>query len=296
MERKKMDNYNAKKICVLGAGTMGTQIALYCSVYGYHVFLHSRTENGKRNAKKKIVDYIELMQANQKIKEEDIRFIFERIRVVSNFDKAVADADIVIESVVEDIQVKKDLFLKISDKCREDAIILTNSSSFIPSVFAEAVKKPERFCALHFYSLIWNTRIVDVMTHSKTSDKIKESVIAFTETLNLRPVVLKCESSNYVFNALFNEVLIKAIQLVLDEVADIEDIDVSWKRVLNVTKGPFGTMDVIGLDTVYKIIEQGSVKDTLRKEDVSRYLDFVKKFIDEGRLGIKSGKGFYNYE
>lgn len=291
-----MNNLKRGKIGVLGAGVMGCQIALLCSTCEYNVTLFSRTFEGKKKAKQIIVGYIDMMQISQKLKDEDIPKVLSRINVTSNLDNAVSYADIIIETVVEDFEVKKNLFMDIRNKCRDNTLILTNSSSFVPSSFVECIKNPELFCAMHFYSFVWNTRIVDIMSHPRTSDKTKEEVIEFARSLKQTPIVLKKEINNYVFNSMLNEVVITAIRLIIDDIVDIDDVDSSWKGVLGTNIGPFGIMDAIGLDTIYKIIEhQVSIYDR-RDKNVQKYLEYLNSYIKEGRLGVKCGKGFYTYE
>lgn len=289
------DSYS-KKVAVIGSGVMGVQIALLCVVCGYETTIISRNANGRAKARNKVINYLEMMQAGQKISEDKIPDILEKLKVTSKIANAIEAADIIIEAVVEDFEVKKKLFSNISNYCKENAMILTNSSSFVPSSFTEFIKSPEHFCALHFYSPVWNTCIVDVMYHAGTDEQTKENVVAFAKSLKQRPVIIKKETSNYVFNSILNQIVCTSIQLVADEVTDIEDVDALWKNILGTNVGPFGIMDVVGLDTIYRIFNQHiSVYGTDNKR-TEGYLKFIQKYIDKGDLGVKSGKGFYSYE
>lgn len=284
-----------KKVAVIGSGVMGSQIALQCAICGFDTIIVSRNSDGRKKARNNIVNYLKMMQVNKMIQESEIPFILNRLIITSEFEKAINDADYIIESVVEKQEVKKEVFKKISKYCRDESIVLTNTSSFVPSMFVDYIKNCERFCALHFYSPVWKTCVVDIMCHSKTTDHVKELVKEFAHRLKQQPIIIQKETSNYVFNSILCQIICVSIKLVMDEVTNKEDVDVLWKSILGTNVGPFGIMDAIGLDTVYNIIEQNIPKLKFDNKDAGRYLQLLQKYIDNGELGIKTGKGFFKY-
>jgi 3-hydroxybutyryl-CoA dehydrogenase len=195
--------------------------------------------------------------------------------------------------VVEDVKIKKEIFKKISLGCRKDAIIATNTSTFIPSMFLDSIKYTERFAALHFHSYVWNSSVVDIMPHKDTSEETIKTLENFSKKIGQIPIILKKESHNYVFNAIWNEVSKAAIDLVVNGITTVQEVDLAWTEILKMPIGPFGIMDHAGLDTALNITNYWAEK--LNDEQLKRNAQFLKSYVDEGKLGVKTGKGFYNY-
>jgi len=159
-------------------------------------------------------------------------------------------------------------------------------------MFAEATGRPEKFAALHFHDLKL-TNIVDIMPHPGTSEETLEAVKQFTKDIDHYAIELINEHHGYVFNNMLSSLFSTALTLASKEVASYEDIDRAWMGILRAPVGPFGMMDSVGLETVWKITDYWA--ETLNDKQSKKNAQFLKEFVDAGNLGIKSGKGFYNY-
>lgn len=159
-------------------------------------------------------------------------------------------------------------------------------------MFAEATGRPDRFAAFHFHD-VRLTNLVDIMSHPGTSEETIRLIEIFAEKIGQNPVTLKKESSGYVFNAMLSALLDSAETLAVNGVSSIEDIDRSWMAVSHMPIGPFGIIDSIGLETVWKVNDFWAVK--LNHAQFRKNADFIKQYLDQGRLGVKSGEGFYTY-
>ena len=201
---------------------------------------------------------------------------------------AATDADLVSESVTEDLYLKKKVWAQFGSLCPQPTIFTTNTSSLLPSLFAEETGRPERFCALHFHDVFY-ANVVDIMPNPKTEPWIIELLQAFGESIQQTPVIMQHESPGYIFNAMLIAVLGAAGALVTYDVASIEDIDRSWMGNFKMPSGPFGILDEIGLDTAWHVIH------VFKDEKSKRFAKLLDTYIQQGKLGRKSGEGFYSY-
>ncbi len=192
----------------------------------------------------------------------------------------------------EDPKLKGKVFAQFNEICPAHAIFTTNTSSLVPSMFAEATGRPERFAAFHFHDTRV-TNIVDIMPHPQTSLEVVDLIEAFAVRIGQIPIMLKKENFGYVFNALIMELFKSAQTLAANDVASIEDVDRAWMGVMHTPVGPFGIMDSIGIDTVWKVTDYWAkiVKDPQQIANAA----FMKPYVDKGDLGEKTGKGFYSY-
>ncbi|MDO9109839.1 MAG: 3-hydroxyacyl-CoA dehydrogenase NAD-binding domain-containing protein, partial [Desulfatirhabdiaceae bacterium] len=202
------------------------------------------------------------------------------------------DVDFVSESVPEDPGLKARVFSQFNQLCPAHAIFTTNTSTLIPSMFAEATGRPDRFAAFHFHD-IRVTNIVDIMPHSGTSAKTLALIQSFAARIGQVAILLNKENFGYVFNAMLTEVFKAAQTLAAGGVAEVEDIDRTWMGIMHTPVGPFGMMDSIGLDTVWKVTDYWARK--LKDPQTLANAAFMKGYVDAGRLGTKCGQGFYRY-
>jgi 3-hydroxybutyryl-CoA dehydrogenase len=282
-----------KNIAVIGSGTMGCQIALQCALFGYKVRLLSRSEESRKKAKEMLMIDIGIMRMDKVISSEQIAGIINSLEFKRSLIETIREADLIIETITENRQAKEQLYTEISAAYPPEAILVTNTSTFLPSMFTEFVAEQERYLALHFHSNVWKANIVDIMGHSKTSVESIEKVSAFAVSIGQIPVVMKKERPFYVFNTMIFEVLRTALQLVTEEVVEFKEVDLVWKKILGIQTGPFELMDVIGLDVISEIIncyKEDSNREVIEK--IGIYIDSYKK---EGKLGRKTGEGFYKY-
>lgn len=281
-----------KKILIAGAGTMGQQTGLLCALNGYDIVIYDISVEILEKGLERIKKIGPRMASFYQFTKEETQTALTRISISDNEKVAAKDTDLIIESIPEDPEIKGRFFGKFHKLCKPETIFTTNTSSLVPSQFAEASGRPENLCALHFHNVAI-TKIVDIMPHPKTSKKTIEVVTQFARKIDQIPIVLSRENNGYVFNNMLMAVCESALSLVTDEVASIEDIDRSWMGVMHTFVGPFAIMDSIGLETVWKITDYWAEKssDPQTKTNAA----FLKKYVDAGYLGIKTGQGFYTY-
>src|SRR6056297_4091737 len=207
-------------------------------------------------------------------------------------EEAARDCDIVSESIPEDPALKGKVFSQFNVLCPERTIFTTNTSTLLPSMFAEETGRPDRLAALHLHD-VRITKVVDVMPHPGTSSETMETVETFARNIGQLPLVMKKQSPGYVFNFMLSALFKSAQQLAANDVASVEDIDRAWMGVMHTPIGPFGIMDSVGLDTVYKITDYWANK--LQDKNALANAEFMKQYVDSGHLGAKTGRGFYRY-
>ncbi len=283
---------DVKNILIIGAGTMGTQIGLLCAMCRYNVMIYDAFPDILEKAKKRVKDLTEHLVNKGLIPKEDADKALERIQYSADYKTAGKNADLVSESVPEDPALKGKIFAQFNEVCPSHTIFTTNTSYLLPSMFAKATGRPERFLAFHFHDVAL-TRIVDVMPHPETHDEVVDLVKEFAEKLGQIPIVLKKEKSGYVFNSMLSPLMSSALSMASQEVASVEDIDRAWMGVMHTPMGPFGIMDSIGLDTVWKIASMWAAKN--KNPAALKTADFIKEYVDKKRLGKKTGQGFYSY-
>lgn len=279
-----------KKICIAGAGTMGQSIGLSCAAHGYEVVLYDVKNDMLAKAKESMAKKIDKMAASGAITKDAAESIKGKITATTDLAAAGADADLVSESIPEDPGMKGELFGRLNGVCPERTLFTTNTSSLVPSMFADKTGRPDRFLALHFHP---GFKLVDVMGHPGTSPDAVETVRRFSELIGHSPIVLKKEKAGYVFNSLFNPWLLAALNLAAQDIASPADVDRSWKEMTAMPMGPFALMDYVGLETVWRITDFWAKKRNDPKAQQSA--DLLKKYVDRGELGMKTGKGFFDY-
>ncbi|MBF0467933.1 MAG: 3-hydroxyacyl-CoA dehydrogenase [Desulfamplus sp.] len=281
-----------KKILIVGGGTMGQQTALICALHGYDVVMYDISMEILEKGFARVAKNSVRLTASGLCTKEAADAALPRISLTDNPETAADNVDFVIESVPEDPELKGRIFAMFHELCKPEAIFTTNTSTLVPSMFAHAVGRPDKFCAFHFHDISM-TKIVDVMPHPGTSAETTETVRGFAARIGQVPIMLHTENNGYVFNNMLMACLDSALTLATRKVASIEDIDRSWMGVLHTPLGPFGMIDSIGLDTVWKVTDFWA-QTRQDKKAIANAL-FLKEHVDEGRLGIKVGKGFYDY-
>jgi 3-hydroxybutyryl-CoA dehydrogenase len=281
-----------RKVLIIGSGTMGQQIGILCAMKGYEVVLHDLSEDILDKAIDKIQKIANGFVKANRLSGEAAMAAISRISCTADPKKAGADADFVSESVPEDPIIKGEVFGLFHKICPDRTIFTTNTSTLVPSMFAEATGRPDKFAAFHFHDVRF-TNLVDIMPHAGTSEETIRLIAYFAEKIGQNPVILKKENNGYVFNAMLSALLDSAETLAESGVSSVEDIDRSWMAVFHMPIGPFGIIDSIGLETVRKVNDFWAVQ--LNNGQFRKNADFLKRYIDQGRLGVKSGKGFYEY-
>lgn len=283
---------DVKKVLILGSGTMGQQIGFQSAVHGYDVVLYDIADDVFEKAMTRIRKMASGMVKRGKITGEQAEGAFSRITTTSDPGEAARDADFVSESVPEDPRLKGRVFAKFNELCPSRTIFTTNTSTLVPSMFAEETGRPEKFAALHFHDVRTNN-VVDVMPHPGTSPETVKLIEDFAKSIGQIAIILNKEQNGYVFNTMLSSWFAAALTLAANGVASVEDIDRSWMGIMNMSIGPFGIMDQIGLSTVWLITEYwANETDDLQGK---KNAEFIKEYVDRGILGAKTGKGFYEY-
>lgn len=282
-----------RKVLVVGTGTMGQKIALQCARFGYEVVAYDPVAASLENAKVKIPAFAADLVARQKMSLKASEAALSRIKYTARpFDGA--DADLVSESVFEDPDIKAKVFAQLNEICDPRTVFTTNTSTLLPSMYAEATGRPDKFAAFHFYG-VFDHQLVDVMPHPGTSPETVELLTAFAKRIKQVPLVFKREFPGYVANAIFGAMNNMAIQIALvEKVASVEDVDRAVMLHLGMPCGPFGLNDIVGLDTIWHVMQ--SKAKISGDPGVQQFADeFKRDYIDKGWLGVKSGRGFYTY-
>jgi 3-hydroxybutyryl-CoA dehydrogenase len=287
-----MSSDQIENVLILGAGTMGLQIGLVCAASGFDVTLYDAFATALELGKKRVRKLAKKLVSHGRIEKDKAEAGLSRIHFTSDCLSAGRLADLISESAPEDPALKRQVFSRFNQVCPDHAIFTTNSSTLVPSMIAEATGRADRFAALHFHDCCL-TNVVDVMPHPGISAKTLETILVFCKAIGQYPIELKKEQHGYVFNTMLTELLGSALSLASKRVATPQDIDRAWMGIMKTTVGPFGIMDSVGLETVHKITDYWAEKnkDPTRKANAS----YLKQFVEKGDLGVKTGKGFYNY-
>ena len=283
---KSIDDIN--RILVAGAGTLGMRIALRCALDGYQVNMFDINSEQLKTAVSMQAHIAGKLLKDGDVSAEQVALAQQSIAVYDDLDEAVIGIDLVSESVVEDLDIKFAFYRDLSPKLERGTIVTTNTSYLLPSQLVSAVREPENFCALHFHD-VFTQVVLDVMPHPTTSQQTVDLLMEFGKRINHVPVYIQKENNGYIFNAMFGEILAKAGEMYVNGVGSIEDIDRSWMGNFHTPSGPFGMLDLIGLDTAWHIMAKNM------RPEVKPFADELKRRIDAGDLGYKTGAGFYTY-
>jgi len=282
---------NIRNVTVLGTGVLGSQIAYQTAYSGFEVVAYDINDQILDTAKKRFEGLAaRYEQEVEGASDGRARAALARIRYSSNLADAVRDADLVIEAVPEIPAVKRDLYAKLGSLAPENAIFATNSSTMLPSSFADATGRPDRFLALHFANEIWIKNVAEIMGHARTSRAVYEATVEFARRIGMEPIEIHKEQPGYVLNSLLVPFLQAATTLVVNGVADPETIDKTWRIATRASEGPLQTLDIVGFNTVYNFLAAGDEQNKAN----ARYIK--ERYIDKGKLGRATGEGFYKYE
>jgi 3-hydroxybutyryl-CoA dehydrogenase len=284
---------DVRRVAVVGAGTMGQQIAFQCAGHGYDVVVYDVDATALEAASARIDTYADGLEASGVITSELRSAARARITLTADLSAAAEDADLLSEAVPEDPELKGRVLAEFDGACPARTIFMTNTSTLVPSQFAQASGRPDRLLALHFHLPVWINNLADVMPHAGTAPDVTEVVLAFARRIGQVPIELRREYNGYVFNSMYSALNRAAITLAQQGVASIEDIDRSWMHVTKAPVGPLGALDAVGLDTVWTITDYWARQ--LGDEQLRANATWLKAYVDRGDLGVKSGRGFYSY-
>lgn len=308
-----------KNVVVAGGGVLGSQIAFQSAYKGFNVKVWLRMESSIGRAKPKFdrvqkiyLATLEAMKTNPaaycrglaespEVTPEQIDELIaqaasamDRIEFTLSHEEAAKDADLVIEAIAENPQEKVEFYTTMAKYLPENTIIATNSSTMLPSAFAESTGRPEKYLAMHFANEIWRNNTAEIMGHDGTSPEAYQEVVQFAEAIGMIPLQLKKEQPGYILNSLLVPFLNSAQALLAKGVADPETIDKTWQLGTGAPIGPFRILDVVGLTTAYNIVvmnPEAKDPETLP----GKIAALLKSYIDAGKTGINAGEGFYKY-
>lgn len=277
-----------KNILIIGCGTLGLRIGLRCAMDGFNVRMYDISEDSLQIARSVQNKLLRSFVKKGVITEGDADAAQNRITTTTDKSEAVKNIDLVSESVTEDFNLKKKVYAEFAPLWEPQTVLTTNTSYLLPSMIAEETGRPTWFCALHFHD-VFTMNVVDVMPHPDTEGWVVDLLMTFGKAINQIPVLIKKENPGYLFNQILMAVLGAAGDLRTRDVASIQDIDRSWMGNFKSAVGPFGMLDSIGLETAWHIVKTRSDSRSVR------FAALLKQYIDEGKLGLKSGEGFYKY-
>jgi 3-hydroxybutyryl-CoA dehydrogenase len=281
------------QVLVIGSGTMGLQIGLQAATHGYDVVVDETDPVAREAAPRRLRGYAEEQMAAGLLDTGEMERSLARVTVTGDPTDASADTDLLIECVPEDPELKGRVLGQFNALCPPRTVFATNTSTLLPSMFAEATGRPDRFAALHFHIPVWSANVADVMPHPGTSEETTELLVDFARRIGQIPIRMRRESMGYVFNAIYTAMNRAAITLVANDVASVEDVDRAWMGIMKTPFGPFGALDDVGIDTAWHITEYwaGVTGDAQLRANA----DWLRGYVDSGRTGVKAGEGFYRY-
>jgi 3-hydroxybutyryl-CoA dehydrogenase len=287
-----MDVKPFDRIACVGAGFMGAQIAWQSAVHGYRVAVVDTQAESLERARESQAKQLAARVEDGRITAEERDAILGRIAYTTDLSQGVAGAGLVIEAVPERLELKRQVFAQLDAACAPETILATTSSSIRISLIEDATGRPDRVLNLHFYPPVWQRSIVDVMRGTTTSDATVEASRRCLRSIGQTPLMVLKESTGFVFNRVWRAIKRECLHLVGDGVASLEDVDRAWMITQGQKTGPFGYMDMVGLDVVLDIERVYHAESGLESDAPPQYLIDM---VERGELGIKTGKGFYSY-
>ncbi|MYD50709.1 MAG: 3-hydroxyacyl-CoA dehydrogenase family protein [Dehalococcoidia bacterium] len=288
-----MNTSGIRSVAVIGAGLMGHGIAIEFALAGYDVRLHSRSEESLERARGMIRDSLERLRDLGRVSEQQTESVPDGVRMSTELGELVGDADLVIESIYEDIDAKTDLFAQLDDLCPDRTILASNTSSFLPSRLAAATTRPDKVINAHFLNPPFFVPLVEVVPTEETSEETTSVVMELLTSLGKQPILVKREAPGFVASRLQMALLREALWLVENEVASAEDVDKAINAGLGrrwATAGVLQVLEVAGWDLISRVA--ADVFPHLSNADDPSLL---REMVERGDIGVKAGKGFYDW-
>ncbi len=278
-------------VCFVGAGTMGCFNALMAASAGHRAVLYDISDHVLRQGPDALQEMADSLVAFGFFTADIIPDALQRIVFEADLKKAISGVDLISESVAENIDIKRTVHQQLDQLCDEKTILTTNTSALLVTDIEVAVGRSDAFAALHSHL---GSRLIDIVGGANTSQEIIDTLCRYVESIEGYPLVLKKPYPGYVLNAMLGPVLTLSMMLVIENVSTIEQIDSAWMFHFKAPMGPFGMMDLFGLNVVNDSWKKNNL-DARAKQLKPKIIHFLSPFITGDELGMKTGKGFYHY-
>lgn len=282
-----------QNVTVCGSGVLGAQIAFQTAFHQFNVVVYDISKEQLEKLKTRFQQLSEAYQKDLNATQQALDAAVARISCSTDLSEATKDADLVIEAIPENVQIKKDFYIQLGNVAPAKTIFCTNTSTLLPSMFAEETGRPERFCALHFANNICRRNTAEIMGHAGTDLKVFDLVVEFAKAIGMIALPIHKEQPGYILNSLLVPFIRAGMALYVNGVAEPYTIDKTWMKATGAPIGPFGICDVIGMMTLYNIHKIAADAGGEQAQKVIKVLQ--ENFIDKGKLGMQAGGGFYTY-
>ena len=280
-----------KKVCFIGAGTMGCFNSLLASGAGYECIIYDPCKESLKNRASNQLKLVEFLNHEEFFKGINVNAAIKKINNSSDLKAALNEVDLVSESIPENLELKKQLFQELDGLVSQKTIITTNTSGLSLEVLSNQFSPKHQFAAMHFHL---GSRLVDIVKGTHTNRETIISIENFIENIGCRGITYKNRNSRYALNPMLGALTTQSMLMVIEGRYSIEEVDGAWKDANDCVLGPFGIMDMLGLDVIKNSwVEQD--KEFRLIEHKEKILNFLSTYIDENNLGIKTGNGFFNY-
>ena len=280
-----------KNVCVVGCGLMGKQIALNTAQYGYDVKLTDTVEKAREAAKAWADEWLAGRVAKGKMTQEKADEVKKHFVIVDTLEEAAKDADLVIEAIIEDKQIKMDFYKQLDGIISEDCLIGCNSSYMVSSTFKDCIKNPSRLANFHYFNPALVMKLVEVVTGEHTSMATKDALMDFARSTGKDPIWITKEIDGFVVNRILRVIADEAFWLVENGYCTAQEVDTAMEKGCNYPMGPFRLKDLTGNDLTYLALKRRYEETGVKPNGY----DIMKKMYDEGLWGRKTGKGWYDY-
>ncbi|MBT2569633.1 3-hydroxyacyl-CoA dehydrogenase [Planococcus sp. ISL-110] len=282
-----------KNIAVAGSGVLRSQIAYQTAFKGFDVAIYDINDEAIASSKKRLAKLKKNYRHDLNASETEVDAAYDHLSFHTNLAEAVAYADLVIEAIPEVVDIKAAFYRELGKTAPEKTVFATNSSTLLPSQFAEATARPEKFLALHFANTIRINNTAEIMKHPGTADENFDDVIQFAEAIGMVALPLHKEQAGYILNSLLVLFLQAAELLLVKRVADVGTVDKTWMIATGAPLGPFAILDVVGINTAHNIVQAKAANGNPKFVELGHMLK--TEYLDKGKLGRETGEGFYSY-